>query len=364
MASLVVIVLTGAYALAADSIPKGKEVAGTIAALLEKSQIKEGAVRGMWQPEPFFTGPATTGMVCAYEWMDDPVYLQAARLGGEFILWLGDSTGHLLGDEAYALLRLSELSGEPQDNRWRVALTSFYDSLHLQKEGATAEYISLLRQGDPSTSVFYVAHHTVVAYGIEDADKEVWRDALIHCLASVDDTSDYPVQALGVAVWALAKTGDLGDTMIDPPETGSRWSGVTLKDLPALLLSHQVPAGEPFAGSFYWRFDHTAQGGADILAAGWTEDAVYGTLGLLASVEGREDELAGELESAIDSAYAALLPGADPEGNVHEHLSGAGASYHAFAGELLLALWSVQQHLDVQMESGLIDANDGGEATE
>jgi hypothetical protein len=324
-------------------------VAGAVAAYLVEHQIDSGTRLGMWPAEPSFAGPPTAGMVCAYEWIGDPSYLQAAKWGGDYILWVGESTGHLLGDEAYALTRLSERSEQPQANLWRSALGTFYDGLRRKGAGTTAEYIELIAQGDPSHNVFYVAHHTIAAYYVGDADKEIWRKALIHCLASVDDRSSYPVQALGVATWALAQTGILGDTVIDSAGSGSYWSGVTLRDLPLLLLSHQIPEGEPFAGSFYWRLGHGTTG-VDALAGGWTEDAVFCTLGLVAA-SAQDGEFAGRLDKAIDAAYAALLAGSNAEGMVFEHLSGAGSSYFTYAGELLQALWNAQRHLDARAAS-------------
>ena len=337
--------------------PAGKGVAARVATCLEGAQLKEGANPGVWPSEVLFTGPATTGMACAYEWMADPAYLQAAEMGGEFILSVGDATGHLLGDEAYALVGLSELSQDPQDNRWRAALVEFYASLRRNEGETTAQYIDLLKQEDSSANVFYVAHHTVAAYYVDDLDNEVWREALIRCLASVDDASDWPVQALGVATWALARTGNLGGTLVDPLSETFYWSGVTLRDLPALLLRYQIPEGELFAGSFYWHFDHSTRENS-VLVGGWTEDTVYGTLGLVQAASRQEDIPAEELDAAILAAYTALLYGPDAEGRVCEHLAGLGETYHAYAGEVLQALWAAQQHLDAQAESTIPEGDE------
>jgi len=343
-----VLLVVGTLAPVATAASAGRDVAGTVATYLVENQIHSGARIGMWPAEPSFTGSSTAGMVCAYEWIGEPAYLQAAKWGGDYILWIGESTGHLLGDEAYALTCLSDLSEDLQGNPWRVAVSEFYSDLRQRGNGSTAEYIDLIAQGDPSNIVFYIAHHTVAAYYVGDADKEIWRKALIRCLAAVDDRSSFPVQALGVATWALAKTGVLGDAVIDSSDNGSYWSGVTLKDLPGLLLSHQIPEGEPFAGSFYWRFDHGVAG-IDALMGGWTEDAVFCTLGLVAASE-QSEGLVGELDPAIEAAYATLLAAGNAEGKVFEHLSGTGASYYTYAGELLQVLWNVQQHLDARAE--------------
>lgn len=350
------LLMLGSLARAEQTASTGRDVADRVAAYLEQSQIKDGVRIGMWPSEPSFAGPSTVGMACAYQWTENSAYMEAAELGGDYILWIGDSTGHLLGDEAYALTILSELSEDPGANLWRTALGKFYNGLHESDGMTTTEYIHLLTQGDPSNNVFYVAHHAVTAYYVDDVDKEVWRTALIRCLACVDDRSSYPVQALGVATWALVQTGTLDDTLVDSADSGSYWSGVALKDLPALLLSQQVPLGEPFAGSFYWHFDHTDTE-IDFLAGGWTEDAIYGTLGLLAAASTDQGDLAGELEQGIKAAHAVLVEASDAEGKVVEHLSGIGESYYTYAGELLQALWSAQQYLDATASAA---TEDGG----
>jgi len=337
--------IAGSLASTSQAAPAAADVANRVASYLEQSQIKEGSRAGMWPFEPSFAGPPTTGVACAYKWIGDPVYLRTAELGGQYILWVGSSTGHLLGDEAYALKSLSEVAESPKENSWRTALSRFYENQRSTNGITTAEYINLISQGDPSNNVFYLAHHTVAAYYVDDADKEVWRTALIRCLASVDDRSNYPVQALGVATWALAQTGELGDTLVDSVDSGSYWSGVALKDLPELLLSHQIPDGKPFAGSFYWRFAHPDTE-IDVLAGGWTEDVIFGALGLVASASGRGGEDAERLMRAIEAARVVLLEASDSEGKVFEHLSKIGTSYYTYSGELLQTLWSVQQYLD------------------
>jgi len=347
--SVILILAAGWITDARAEMPAAKEVADVVAARLEKYQIRDGTEQGMWPSEPYYAGPPTTGLACAYEWMKNASYWQAAQGGGEYILWTRDTTGQLLGDEAHALMWLSRLSKQSKQNPWYVALKEFYDSLHPPGGETTAAYIDLLEkgQGDPSATVFYMAHHTIVAHYIGDADKDVWRSALIRSLSAVDDTANYPVQALGVATWALALTGDLDYTAVDTAYGKSYWSGKTLNDLPVLLMKQQVPEGEPFEGSFYWRFEHSSAQWTDTLIGGWTEDTVYGTLGLVAAATGGGG-LSQDLDAAVRAAYMALLDAADAEGEVCMHLSGMGASYHAYAGELLQALWAAQQYLDAR----------------
>lgn len=336
---IVVVVQSAIAALPAE------DVVVALAGRLEQNQLKEGPNRGLWSPEVFFAGPATAGMVCAYEWTDNAAYRESAKLGGEYFLWIGVSVGHLLGDEAYALVCLSRTADDPNSNMWRVGLADFYEA-ERRVGGTTREYIELFEQEDISTTTFYLAHHLVAATYVDDLDKNVWRDALIQHLSRVDDgKAEFPMMALGVATWALATTGELDETPVGSVGGAPMWEGVLLRDLPTILLSHQVPEGEPFAGSFYYRFDHTS-GPFEGASAGYTEDAIYGTLGLVAVASAGENAPDEDMEGAIRAAYTALLDGVDAEGKVYEHLGHDGQSYHAFAGEMLQALWAVQTYLD------------------
>jgi hypothetical protein len=322
-----------------------EDVAAALAARLEQNQLKEEPNQGLWPPEVFFVGPATTGMVCAYEWTDNAAYRESAKLGGEYILWIGVAMGHLLGDEAYALMCLSRTADNPDSNMWRVALANFYSTLRAKGE-TTQGYIELFAQADISTTTFYLAHHLVAAYYVDDLDKNIWRDALIQHLSRVDDDkAEFPVMALGAATWALATTGTLDDTPVSSLGGAPVWEGVLLRDLPSVLLSHQVPEGEPFGGSFYYRFDHTA-GRFQGAVSGYTEDAIYGALGLVAVASAGENAPDESMEQAIRAVHTALLDGVDAEGRVYEHLSHDGESYHAFAGEMLQGLWAIQTYLD------------------
>ncbi len=124
---------------------------------------------------------------------------------------------------------------------------------------------------------------SIVAGLVDANDKRVWREGLIECLAQVDDaTAEYPVRALGAAVWALARTGALDDSAVDSSRTARCcWRGKTLADLPDLLLGHWISAGD-MAGSFYERFDHgngfigPAGGGVALPAEGTHGAVAYG----------------------------------------------------------------------------------------
>lgn len=222
----------------------------TIAARLQQQQTAAGPFAGNW--EIGFNGSIVAGLIGAYEYTGKEAYAAAARLGGDYIIL--DAESGLFGDDAYALMRLSQCAENPEANRWRTVLSNFYQ--HVQADdGGTFEYIDGYGTIDPSTAVFYLAHHAVAAHYVNAADKGLWRSMLVSYLSRVTDSSArYPVMALGVATWALAQTGPLDGTPVG--NASAVWKGKTLMDLPALLVSHQVPAGAENAGTFYGRFDH------------------------------------------------------------------------------------------------------------
>ena len=331
-----------------------EEAVDLIAARLDENQVKTGGNAGLWRPEVLFMGPTTAGMACAYQWTGNADYMTSAELAGYYILWFTDAQGNLLGDEVYAFIQLSESAEDPANNTWRSALEQWYVSMRRAGyEESTQEYIKYFQNMEVTTAVFYIAQHTIGAYYVDDLDKEVWRQALIEYLSQVDDEAGFPVMALGAATWALAETGDLDDTPVTSVGAKSYWDGVVLSDLPGLLASHQVPEELPFAGSFYWRFDHTS-GGTGGITSGYTEDAVFGTLGLTAAALADKDadsETEGtDYYGQIAAAQVALLMGIDEEGQVFEHLGQAGQTYYAYAGEMLQALWKIEQYAAVQSE--------------
>jgi len=324
-----------------------EEAVDLIAGRLEQAQIKEGPDAGLWPQEVPFLGPIATGMASVYEWMGNPAYRDSADLAGAWILDTAVAQGNLLGDEAYAFVCLSEISDDPDHNIWQNALVDFFLSPRKNHaERSTQEYLRAFAGLEPSTAVFYLAHYLVAADYVQDEDTDVYRQELISHLSRVDDEATFPVMAVGVATWALTAT----NTSVDRPITSyelpphALWDGLTVGDLPAMLAGQQVPEGEPFAGSFYWRLDHT-DGGTGGVIAGYTEDAVFGALGLVAVASNDADGGSEETREAIIAARSALLDGIDENGQVYEHLARQGAMYNTFSGEMLQVLWSIEQYL-------------------
>lgn len=279
------------------------------------------------------TGSFVAGMVSAYETTDDSEYLTCAEQGGKCIL--STANGIFCGDEVFALCRLSQISSDPSCNLWRSAVSDFFEGIRSNILG-TEGYIRQFTDVEPSTAVFNLAYYVVAAYYVEAEDRKIWRNTLIDCLSQIDDhCSDFPVMSLGIATWSLATTGPLDDTLIDPYRKGTPyWIGKKLEDLPALLASHQVPVGDLYAGSFYWRFDHDA-GDLGSCVSGYIEDTIFATIGLISASQANLDL---KLDAAINAACQTLLDAVNSEGKVVEHLGVQNSDSYTFSGEMLLVL--------------------------
>jgi hypothetical protein len=287
-------------------------------------------VSGAWAGEEDYTGSIVAGLVRAYELTGTVEYKTAAALGGMFII--NSAGGNFYGDEAYALTILADITGEPN---YANAVRTFYNNLD------TALYIDGFKATERSNAVFYVACHAVAAHKAGAGDAGIWREGLIKYLSRIDDdVAVYPVMSLGVATWALAQTGPMDNTKIDPSNTGEDyWVNVTLKDLPVLLVGHQDLSA--YIGSFYCMFDHRPVLGissdrpenANIAgASGFTEDTVFGVLGLLAA-NNADPNL--NYSAKILAGQTILTIRVPDDGSVREHVWLAGAIYYTYGGELL-----------------------------
>lgn len=287
--------------------------------------VAEQTPDGFWPEEADFTGSIVAGMVSAYEVVGKAEYKAAAELGGNFILKIAE--GNFYGDEAYALARLTEIT---EDTAYADAVRDFYNALD------TYAYIRGYKETDRSNAVFYMAHHTIAAHMVDANDAEVWRQALIQYLSLIDDdVAYYPVMSIGVATWALAETGPLDDTIIDPFGLIGEdcWQDVTLSDLPDILLNHAILIpSEGTIGTFYHRFDH-APASEEFEASGYTEDTIFGLLGLMATATEERDFFV-----EILGANLALCWPVTSDGIVYEHISSGGESYYTYGGEMLQAI--------------------------
>ncbi|UCC99231.1 MAG: hypothetical protein JSW66_04955 [Phycisphaerales bacterium] len=324
------------------------EAIKAIADRLAAEQVKVGFEQGSWPQEELFTGQIIQGLADAYEQTGVEDYLSSAELAGYYVL---RSAGYeFFGDEALALARLSSVSDDPNDwvpgtsdNIWGLSLKMFYANIKSSPLG-TEGYISYFAGVDSSLAVLSLADYVVAAYSVDAEDKEIWRHALVKWLSAVDDdAASYPVMALGAATWALATTGpSLDETVIDPFGQGaSYWKLKKLEDLPGLLLSHQVPADQPDAGAFYWRFDHGNGGIEETEPSGYTEDAIFATLGLLGIDSAHPDANDPNLTAAIFTASDVLVGSVSSSGKVSERLSQGGMRYYVYGAEMLRVLSQV-----------------------
>ena len=306
------------------SWPAGTLGAGTLDAVADRLVQTQGS-GGSWA-EYGFNGSIVAGMVKAYEATGNEAYAAAARLGGEAIL--ANAKAGFFGDESYALMRLSQIDPNPANNQWRSALAKWYMQIWFSPNGI-AGYVSWYYAIDTSTAIFYLSNDVVAAFYVNAPGKAQWRKELVGLMTWLnDDMCKWPVMALGVATWALAQTGPLGEEFVP--------GGLIrpLSDLPGMLLSHQVPPGQPNAGTFYWRFDH-GDDGTPQPVSGSTEDTVFAVLGLMAANAANPSPV---LDAAIAAAAGPLLGAADANGDVHVSLDQTGVSHQAYAGELLQVL--------------------------
>lgn len=305
-------------------------------------QLAGGPLEGAWPGEEEYTGTVVAGLADAVTVTSDEDARMAAVIGGNFIL--RRAGGNYYGDEAYALMCLSQMSEDSSSDVWRLVLEDFYENVSLRDAQA---YISQFEQADASVAVFYLAHHTVAAFYVDAEDCELWRQALIDHLVRVeDDSAEAPVMALGMAVWALASTGTLADCPLDPDvEATSYWYARTLGDLPDLLLTHMIQEGE-LAGSFYWRFDHgtAAFGGPP---GGYTEELVSSALGLTAAINPDDDP---EVALTIRRVQDVLMANVSLDGRVRQHLTLGGEAYYSEAAGVLRALASLAMWADPDLD--------------
>jgi len=314
--------------------------------------VDEQAADGSWPGEEDQAGAIVAGLVNAYQMSRSAAHKAAAENGGDYIL--ASSGGNFYGDGAYALTRLSDLSPDPGDNPWRTEVSAFYAAIETYPHGGggTAGYISYFATIEPAAAAYYLAHHVVAAHYVDANDRAIWRNALIDHLGHITNDAQYPVMSLAVALWALARTGPLDDTPVDPnAPDGSLWDGVRLADLPPMLLSHQVASGDD-AGCFFWRFDHAAPPGGP--AYGYTEDTVFGALGLRAAHEAG----VADYGAAIADAQDVLAGAVADDGRVFERIWGTGMSYHIYAGEALQAMVRQTVHVDDDNATGVEDGTE------
>jgi hypothetical protein len=279
-------------------------------------------------------------LVSAYLQTGTAAYLSSATAAGNYIVGyetnLGGGAPNYIGDEAYALTRLTQVGGTTS---YAASVKNFYDSTVRSGTNGTAGYISRLesnytQNGQPEHSqpTFYLAQHTLAAYAaqVNAIDKTAWRNATIQELGEITNSDLFPVEAVGVALFALASTGPLDSTLVNPSApAGSFWAGVKLSDLPGIVERQQVTTGQKI-GSFNYQLDNPAGG------TGFAEDAAFATLGLIGAE--KQNFLQYNYSSQILAAQNAMFQGEDAAGAIHQDLYDTSTPHFNYInGEVLQA---------------------------
>lgn len=335
----VLLAVQGAYAEMPDPndpnevilpLPLG-DVLGAIADDLVADQLVNDNWPGTgWPGMENYNGAITQGMVSAYNIFGDNAYGASAESGCGW-LYFDTLVQTPLGDSVLAWDVFGS-SGYVHGDEWNRTAAWFFENVRVYTPGGAAAYAASFG-GDAASTVYYLANLTLAAYGVDAEEKAIWRAGLASELAIVaDDTAIFPVQAIGTATWALATTGPLDDTT-----------------LPDTLVSHQVPADGYDPGSFYWRIDHTG-GDANLVAEGYTQDAIFAVLGLYAAADANP-EIVPALQAPIVDGVKAILASLGTDGLVYEHLSLGGQASYVYAAQILLLSDILGLSLDVDLNA-------------
>ncbi len=284
-------------------------------------------------------GEIIAGLENAFRQYGEASYGAAAQTGGNYILTRDGFNGSQYAQlpfaaETYALSRLAQRDPANFMGPTRAVFSqarSAFGSSNAYIDATVDFHLNAL--GNPIHSAVYdIARQAVAARIVDDVDTDVYRSRLMQHLAEVADGGSNPsVFALGVSVWALARTGPLDGTTLSG--TSPQLNGRTLAELPDLLGAHQVSDPNDGApGDFYWRFDH-----AGAPPAGITDSTAFATMGMNAATD--LDATAYPFVGQIASARQVLADGVDTGGEAYFFIGdpsfGGG---HFYAGETLEAV--------------------------
>jgi len=289
-------------------------------------------INGSWTGDPNYAdyqGPVVCGLIRAFSESNNSSYKTAAEGGANYIM--AHSSPNYLGDEAFALMCVSNVQANPNANAYRTAATVYYNGTISGGAGGTNAYINNLvsqytsAYNEQSQAVIYLAYHTMAADECNATDKAIWRQKLIDTLGNVDDNDYFPVGALGVSVCALAQTGNGLSAATTITGSSTVLNGMNLSQLPG-LLANQIVASGPGANNFYYDFGHTG--------SGYTEDAAFALMGL----EEANAKLGLGYGSMILNGQMALTGAVDANGVAYVDVSQTAPSYNLYAGRFLSAV--------------------------
>ena len=239
MNMLIKTVAVAAVLLVSVGVSFADVVDDAMARAAERLLLGQQAPDGTWG-EQGFTGEAAIGLVSAYQWSGDARYKAAAERAGDALIaeaWDGENYLGLYPSSTYAMVKLSEISADPANNKWRSALVTDFTGLSAIN---TANYFAA--QADASSATYDMARLTVAASYL-GSDVALWRAGLKQVLSNYQDNlGGYKDTAAGAATWALAISGDLSSSEYVSDDIASAWH-VTLSSLPGMLGSSN--AAEP-----------------------------------------------------------------------------------------------------------------------
>jgi hypothetical protein len=163
-------------------LSQAEEASGAVDALraaasrLVAGQVQGGPFEGSWSGEEAYTGSIVAGLVHAHEVTLDDECRVAAIVGGNFILRAAG--GNYYGDEAYALMCLSTMSGDESLNMWWYAIDDFYHNVSHRSQEGTDGYVSQFEEVDPShLRCFIWPIILLAAFYVDAEEKDVGREA-------------------------------------------------------------------------------------------------------------------------------------------------------------------------------------------
>lgn len=271
-----------------------------------------------------FNGNIIAGLTSAYQANGVQANITAAKNGADALIANVNYLGvNYAANEIYGLTRVSDLQVNPNSNPYHDAAYNFFATnpvgsnvntvvAHLESGYSAMLAGSGYSTLDKTLTTVSLAQYTVAAYAVGAPNQAAYRSALIAELGLVADGDSAgstapqycPTQALGAAVWALAKTGNGLDATVITGPTGltdplqNAFGGKTLAQLPAILEGRLDPTTHTFftfltTSGFY----------------AYTEDTAFGILGLdAADFAGHTSTYAADLAAARLALSASVDP--------------------------------------------------------
>jgi hypothetical protein len=309
-----------------------------------------------------YNGTIIAGLTSAYRANGVVANKLAAEAGGTALIadaW-ANAGGNLnavsyASNEVYGLTQVAALQSIPSSSTYYSAARDFFTIGHGSDVNAVVTALNTGNSAmlgaygysplDKTLTTVNLAQYTAAAYAVNAPNKAAYRSSLITMLGQVADLDSVgsqnpqycPTQALGAAVWALAKTGNGLDSTVITGPTGltdplqNSFGGKMLSELPGMLDARLDSVSHTFF--VYLNF-------ADYYA--YTEDVAFGILGLdAADFAGHTSTYAGDIAAARLALSGAVdLSSGSSSGTTYDSCFPMPESYSGgeYAGMALQAL--------------------------